>query len=284
MTEPRRRTPTGRRDAERLLDGHGRRAARPVANGTNGTDTWSREDRPAVLLAALLADAAASPRNVDTNREREALQHFRAATRHAAPQERTVRQRVAALSATAKVLSVAVGATATGGVALASASVPLGHGLRPFTSQTSDAQPGRGDDAPQPGGTSGDPTAAGTATTVRQPGSSDPAAVGGDSQGRHDRGHGRGAFPGPAPTGFPEVRNPATGPSQPATTPPTTGPTTEPSVDFSLPAEEPTTDPPVSRAPPGFEEPPDDADPTPSDDAGKEHPNPDPTASRTPPE
>jgi hypothetical protein len=280
MTEPRRRIPAGRRDAERLLDGHGRRPARPAGHGT---DPRSPED-PAALLAALLADAAASPRRLDTTREHEVLQHFRAATRHAAPLQRSVRQRVAALSATAKVLSVAVGATATGGVALASASVPLGDGLRPFTSQTSDAPAGRG--GSEPTATPGSPTAAGTATTVREPGSGGPAGDGGDSPRQDDRGSWRGAFPAPAPTGFPPgVRNPATTPTESATTPPTTGPTTEPTFDFSLPPEEPTTDPPISRAPPDFEEPPpDDAEPTPTEDVGNGHPDPDPTATRTSPE
>jgi hypothetical protein len=265
-----------------MLDGHGRRVAHPAA----GPDTWSAEDRPAALLAALLEDAAAPPRHADTTREREALQHFRAATRHAAPSQRSMRQRVAALSATAKVLSVAVGATATGGVALASASVPLGHGLRPFTSQTSDAQPGRSD--PRRAGTPGGPTAASTATALASPGSGDPgdpATVGG-SRGRNEHSHWGGVAPGPGPTGFPKPHNPVTGPTDPATTPTTTGPTTTPSFDFSLPVEEPTTDPPISRAPPGFEEPPTDEDPTPtpSDDVGGEHPDPDPSTSRTPPE
>jgi hypothetical protein len=280
MTEPRRRTPTGRRDAERLLDGHGRRAAHPSGVGT---DPWSSED-PAAILAALLADAAASPRHVDPGREREVLQHFRAAFRHAAaPRPRGVRQRVAALSATAKVLSVAVGATATGGVALASASVPLGHGLRPFTSHTADAP--AGSDGPDRDGTPGSPTSAGTATTVRQSGPGGPAGSG-DGDGRRDGDRRRSAVPGPAPTGFPELRNPATVPTPPATTPPTSGPTTEPTFDFSLPPDdEPTTDPPISRAPPGFEEPPpEDLEPTPTEDAGTGHPDPSPSATRTTPQ
>ena len=277
MTEPRRRTPAGRRDAELLLDGHGRRAAYPAAPGT---DAQSPEDRTAALLATLLADAGASPPHVDTTREREALQHFRAAMRHAAPPRRSVRQRVAALSATAKVLSVAVGATATGGVALASASVPLGHGLRPFTAQTSDAPVGH--PGPQRAGTT-DPTTASTATALGDPASTDPAAVG-DSRDGQDHGHWRGVAPGPAPTGFPGLHNPVTGPTQPATTPPpttTTDPTIDPSYGYSLPPEDPTTGPTLPR-PPGFEEPPPDgSDPTPSDDAS-DRPEPDPSASDTP--
>ena len=278
MTEPRRRTPAGRRDAELLLDGHGRCVAYPAAPGS---EPCSAEDRPAVLLAALLADAAASPRHVDTAREREALQHFRAATRHAAPHRRTVRQRLAALSATAKVLSVAVGATATGGVALASASMPLSHGLRPFTSHTADAPPGH--PGPQRVGTPAGPAPAPTATAVGQPASTGRAAVVTDPGGQRS-GHGRGAVPGP--TGFPvPPHDPVTGPTHPApkAPPTTTQPAPEPSFDFSLPVAEPTTDPPAPR-PPGFEEPPPDVtDPTPSDEVGG-HPNPDPSASRTPPE
>ena len=110
MTNPRRRPLPGHRDAERLLDAHGRHGRR--ADG--------HEE-----LARLLADATAPAYTVDPRREHDALTHFRAAARRPQPARRSVRQRVAALSATAKVLSIAVGATATGGVAIASTSMPL---------------------------------------------------------------------------------------------------------------------------------------------------------------
>ena len=279
MTEPRRRIPAGRRDAERLLDGHGRRVASPAAHGT---DPGSPEER----LAGLLADAAAPARHSDAGREREALQHFRAATRHTAPPRRGVRQRVAALSATAKVVTVAVGATATGGVALASATVPLGDGLRPFIWHTSDATPGRG--GTQPAGTpSGVGTADGTATALPNPSSTGPTGstglggvVVGDPGGQQDQG--QGVPPGTGPTGSPSDRSPTTGPTTPET-PPSTDPTTEPTIEVTLPPKEPTPDPTKSRAP-GFEQPPNDADPSPGDSVYVGRPDPDTTASRTPSE
>ena len=75
MTNPRRRLPS-HRDAERLLDAHGRHARRP--------------DGSADELSRLLADAAAPPHDVDPVREHEALTHFRAAARRPQPGPRTV--------------------------------------------------------------------------------------------------------------------------------------------------------------------------------------------------
>jgi hypothetical protein len=281
MTDPRRRIPAGRRDAERLLDGHGRHAARPFADGHGAAGqgrhaAHGHEDQ----LSALLADAAAPPRGVDPSREREALRHFRTA-RGAATQPPTVRQRVAALSATAKVLSIAVGATATGGVALASASVPLNDGLRPSTSRTSGAPAGAPANETQwptsQGSVAAVTTGSATATEAAQ------ALPGRDPRTRNGIHGGRGSGR-PDPTGTAFRGGPSASPTTTPTTP-TGGPTDSPVIDPSDPAAPPTTTPPTTRDP-DFRGPPDDGvpteDPTPTEDAGGDHDTPTPTGTQSP--
>jgi hypothetical protein len=276
MTNPRRRPLPGHRDAERLLDAHGRHGRR--ADG--------HEE-----LARLLADATAPAYAVDPLREHDALAHFRAAARRPQPTRRSVRQRVAALSATAKVLTIAVGATATGGVAIASTSMPL-----PLTGDTRShaaapaiPRPAGTGQRPGPTGTAGGPSSTATAGTA---GPGERGRPGGTPRARHDRRHGRGVVPGLPGTG---PRRPDDGGRTPTPTPtggPTTAPTTPPGTDPPISFPPPTTDPPISRGPtdppeepppdyelpPGFEETP---TPTPTGSDEAAHPTPTPTPTPT---
>ena len=261
MTNPRRRPLPGHRDAERLLDAHGRHGRR--ADG--------HEE-----LARLLADATAPAYTVDPRREHDALTHFRAAARRPQPARRSVRQRVAALSATAKVLSIAVGATATGGVAIASTSMPLPltGGTRSHAAAPATPRPAGTGQRPGPSATGGVPSS--TATVGSAVSGEGVRPVG--PRARHDRRHGRGVVPGlpvTTPTG-PGDGGRAPTPTDGPTTAPTTPPGTDPPISFPPP----TTDPPISRGPtgppeepppdyelpPGFEEP-ETPTPTGSDEA-----------------
>ena len=180
MTNARRHPLPGHRDAERLLDAHGRHGRRADAHEE---------------LARLLADATATANAVDPAREHEALTHFRAAARRPQPARRSVRQRVAALSATAKVLSIAVGATATGGVAIASTSMPLPltGGTRSHAAAPAIPRPAGTGQRPGPTGSAGGPSSTATVGAA-VPGEG--GRPGGTPRARHDRRHGRGVVPG----------------------------------------------------------------------------------------
>jgi hypothetical protein len=256
----------GHRDAERLLDAHGRHGRRSDAHDD---------------LARVLSDAAAPAYAVDPLREHEALTHFRAAVRRPQPARRSVRQRVAALSATAKVVSLAVGATATGGVAIASTAVPLP--LAGASRHHATAAPGAARPAEQRPGASAtgvppSPATVGSGVTIEVGDTGEPP---GDlPRMRHDRRHGRGVVPG-LPGVLPTP--PGAGDGTPADTP-TGGPTTAPTTTPPTTTAPPTTNPPTSR-PPGFEEPDpppgaeDPGTPAPTDDSSTDHPTPSPTES-----